>query len=132
MDKIFSDVHEFEEKLSLPKNFYENLLKEDDWSFIIKISTLFEAACTHALATKLAAPEIEDCLSFLEQANSKYGKIVLLKKLGVLYPEQAKFLENLASQRNKLSHDISNVSFTFEKQINSMDSNQKKSFVKFF
>ncbi len=80
MSDIFNDVSDFESRLNLPKNFYRNLLKEDDWSFIIKVSALFEAATTHLLSIRFRAPEIETELAFLEQANPRNGKIVLLEK----------------------------------------------------
>ncbi|MCH4810436.1 hypothetical protein [Vreelandella neptunia] len=130
MNDIFESVEEFEKRLNLPDGFYKKLVNEDDWSFIIKLSALFEAACTHALVTKLDKPELETCFSHLEQANARYGKVVLLKKMNVLYADQAKFLENLASLRNKMAHDISNVGFSLEDYAAQMDSNQKKSFAK--
>ena len=59
MSDIFSDVSDFESRLNLPKDFYRGLLKEDDWSFIIKVSALFEAATTHLLVVRFGTPEIE-------------------------------------------------------------------------
>jgi hypothetical protein len=129
MSNIFESVGDFEERLSLPKDFYKTLLNEDDWSFVIKLSALFEAACTHTLVSRLGAKQIEDNLAFLDQANSKYGKIQLLKQLGAIYPEQAKFLDKIAELRNKLAHDISNVNFTFKQYVFSLDENQKKVFI---
>lgn len=129
MSDIFKIVSEFELRLSISNGFYTKLLTEDDWSFIIKLSALFEAACTHTLVAKLRTPELEESLSYLEQANSKYGKIKLLKNLGSIYPDQANFLEKLASLRNRFAHDISNVSLTFAQLVAQMDSNQKKTFV---
>lgn len=129
MSEIYDSVEAFEEKLSLPKGFYEDLVKEDDWSFIIKISALFEAACAHALAVRLNAKELEGNFAHLEQANPKYGKIALLKNLGVLFPDQAKFLERLAALRNQVVHNVSNVGVTFKDLIEEMDNNQKKAFI---
>ena len=59
---IFHDVVQFEQCLGLPNGFYEKLLGEDDWSFIVKLSALFEAACSHILVKRLHAPELEDYL----------------------------------------------------------------------
>ena len=129
MNQIFEDINDFEVKLGLPTGFYQNLIKEDDWSFVIKLSALFEAACTHILATKLRAPELESAFSYLEQANTKYGKIVLLKELGAINEYQYRFLNNLATLRNSLAHSIKNVSFTFDEYTKTLDKNQKKSFI---
>lgn len=130
MTDIFTNVSDFEKRLSLPDGFYTKLLKEDDWSFAIKISALFEAASTHTLVSKLNTPELEGSFSHLDQANGKYGKVKLLKCLDVIYPEQATFLEKLANLRNQFAHNISSVELTFEQLIQNMDANQKKSFVK--
>jgi len=129
---MFQDISNFEERLKLPKGFYSKLLEEDDWSFVIKLSTLFEAACTHILSIKLRAPELESSLSFLEQANTKCGKILLLKKLEAINDSQYKFLEKLASLRNKISHRIENVNFTFTAYTTSFDKNQKDAFIESF
>ena len=67
--------------------------------------------------------------SYLDHANTKYGKIKLLKELEVISPEQAKFLTKLAELRNSFAHDVSNVSMTFEQYIAPMDSNQREAFV---
>ncbi len=130
MSEIFDSVKEFESKLSLPDGFYNKLLQEDDWSFTIKMSALFEAACTHALITKLNTPELEKSLSQLDQANSSYGKIKLLKCLNLIEPEQSDFLMKLANLRNNFVHNVSNVELTFDQLIEAMDDNQKKAFVK--
>ena len=91
---------------------------------------MFEAACAHALAIKLNAKALEGNFAHLEHANPKYGKIALLKKLGVLFPDQAKFLEKLATLRNQVVHNVSNVGVTFNDLIEEMDNNQKKGIYK--
>ena len=130
MNDIFSDVSDFESRLCLPKDFYRDLLKEDDWSFIIKVSALFEAATTHLLAIRFRAPQIETELAFLEQANPRNGKIVLLEKMDAIYKEQANFLTKLANLRNQLAHKIENVNFNFNDYISNMDKNETRTFVK--
>jgi hypothetical protein len=130
LNDIFKDVSDFESRLNLPKDFYRDLLKEDDWSFIIKVSALFEAATTHLLSVRFRAPEIETELAFLEQANPRNGKIVLLEKMGAIYKEQAAFLTKLANLRNQLAHKIENVNFSFSDYLANMDPNQTKAFVK--
>ena len=78
---IFEEVRKFEQKLGLPKDFYNQLLREDDWSFVIKLNALFEGATTHVLTTRLHAPELVDAFAHLDQLNSKVGKVTLLREL---------------------------------------------------
>lgn len=129
MKEIISDVKTLESRLGLPMGFYDSLLDEDDWSFVIKFSSLFEAASSHILSIRLNAPEIESALGFLEQANSRCGKIVLLEKLGVILLDQKKFMVELATLRNNLVHNISNITFDFEEFIKGFNKNQEDKFV---
>ena len=73
-----------EKRLGVPDNFYSELLHDDDWSFVIKLNALFEAACTHVLAARFKTPELEDSLAQLDLLHPKYGKVSLLCKLGAL------------------------------------------------
>jgi hypothetical protein len=130
--EIQQKVDEFEERLGLPSGFYMQLLNEDDWSFVIKISALIEAACTHILSYKFRHPELEDNFSYLEQGNRKVGRVALLKKSNAIYEEQAKVLFSLAELRNALAHNIKNTNFNFDKYLDSLDKNQISKFVREF
>ncbi len=132
MNDLFSDISEFETRLKLPRGFYEQLLREDDWSFVIKLSALFEAACTHTLSVCLHAPKIESALAHLEQGNTRCGKIVLLKKLDAINSEQAAILSALAKLRNELAHNIANAGFKFNEYIADLNKDNKNNFVKWF
>jgi hypothetical protein len=79
-EQIFNDLKSLETTLGLPENFYKNLLHESDWSFVIKLSAMFEAAATHALTQRLGHPNLLKAFSFLEHANGRYGKIKLLSE----------------------------------------------------
>src|SRR5688572_2981213 len=98
----FADISAFESQLGLPVGFYDKLLQEDDWSFIIKLNALFEAAATHILVVRLKAPELADALANLDFAHGKYGKLVLLRKLDAINKDQATLLRMLAELRNSL------------------------------
>lgn len=126
---MIDEISELEKKVRLPHNFIHKLTSEDDWSFVIKLTALFEAASTHLLVSKLNVPKLEDSFSYIDFGNSKFGKVVLLKKLGCINSYEAKFLQMLFELRNKLAHNIIYVDFNFESYLNIMDSNQKKSFV---
>ena len=90
--------------LGLPIEFYNNLLSEDDWSFVIKLSALFEAASAQALAAKLKHSEIEGALSYIEQVHPRYGKITLMLQLNIINKERQLFLTKIAELRNKIVH----------------------------
>jgi len=110
---VFEKIRDLERELGLPEGFYRKLLKDDDWSFVIRLSSLVEAACTHALTHRLHAPELADALAFLSQS----ARIGMLEDLDAVTKEQARILRRLATLRNGLVHKISNVEFTFTSYI---------------
>ena len=126
------EVQQLEKSIGLPTGYYSKILSEDDWSFIIKLSALFEAVATEALSTKIGDSRINESVSYLDYANQKSGKIVFLKKMDVINTEQFNFLKKLAELRNKLVHTISSTNFSFNNYIEDFNSNQKDNFVKTF
>lgn len=130
--QMVKEIQQLEESIGLPSGYCLRLLSEDDWSFIIKLSALFEAVATEALTIKFGDPRITESLSYVEYANSKYGKIIFLHKLDVITNEQLTFLTRLAGLRNKLVHTISSTKFCFNNYLQSLDKNQKQAFVKIF
>ncbi len=129
---MFGDLGAFAKRLGLPHSFYEKLLAEDDWSFVIKTNALVEAACTHALASRLHAPELVESFASLDLGNSKFGKVVLLRKLKAITAEQARVLQSLYQLRNSLAHDVKQVTFNVDDYVAAFDKNQRNSFVNDF
>jgi len=126
------EIKQLEKNIGLSSGYYSKLLSEDDWSFIIKLSALFEAVATEALSIKLGDTRATETLSYLEYANLKSGKIVFLEKLEVITKEQFNFLKKLAELRNKLVHTISSTNFCFNDYIKNLNDDNKKNFVKIF
>ena len=95
---LFDHMSEFESQIGLAKGFYKRLLKEDDWSFVIKLSALIEASCTFAICAALDRPELEDAISHIELANLRYGKLPMLLKLNALEKDQVGIIRDLAGR----------------------------------
>ena len=131
-EEMNKEIEQLEQNIELPSGYFSRILSEDDWSFIIKLSALFEAVTTEALSVKFGCSEINESISYLEYANQKSGKIVFLEKLNVINKEQFNFLKKLAELRNKLVHSISSTNFSFNDYIDNFDKNQKDRFVKIF
>lgn len=127
---LFSNVTQLMNRLGLPAGFYDRLLREDDWSFVIKLNALFEGTCTHVLAIRLNTPELVESLAHLDLAHTKVGKIALLRTLNVITIEQFSILRSLAELRNTLVHNITNVNFSFKEYVAELDANQLKSLIK--
>jgi hypothetical protein len=121
-------LFEFESKIGVKDSFFEDLLEEDDWSFIIKLHALFEAVCSHLLLYHLQEPELNDVISRLELSNQSIGKIVFLEKLGFISGEYKRFIIKLSKLRNGLVHNVQNCEFSLDKMVNSLDSKKLKEF----
>lgn len=127
------DVWEFEKDLGIRPGFFQKLLNEgDDWSFVIKIHALLEAAVSHLLAEVVGKPELVDLFAQLELSNARTGKIAFAKVLNCLDDDERGMVRKLSELRNQLVHDLSNVDFDFSVWVKSLDPNQLKQYSKAF
>jgi hypothetical protein len=125
-------VRMLEEKVGLQSDFLIKLYEEDDWSFIIKLHALLEAACSHLIVAHLQKPELADFFGRLELSGKTVGKIVILKKLDLLSEYHRRFILSLSELRNILAHDIRYSNFTLAKYFEALDSKSKVNFAKSF
>jgi hypothetical protein len=120
------DILELEQKFNVGIGFFNNLIKESDWSFVIKLHAVFEAILASAIAEKLNKPELSAIFQHVEMSNKKYGKVSVAKALKIIPNYTEKFIYELSELRNKLVHDIRNVNFTFKEYLSTLDKQQKQ------
>lgn len=125
-------IQMLEEKVGLQSGFLVKLYEEDDWSFVIKLHALMEAACTHLIMAHLEKPELVDVIGRLELSGKTIGKTVILRKLHLLGEYDRRFISSLSELRNKLVHDIRFSNFTLLKYIQSLDPKSIKNFTESF
>jgi hypothetical protein len=118
---FFETTAEFQERLGLPKGFFDGLLKESDWAFVIKLHASLESCLTRAICAKLGRPELEDIFARLETSNESTGKIAFAKRLGLLDRRMQKFVRTLSEIRNKIVHDPHNTAFDFQNYWDSLE-----------
>jgi hypothetical protein len=126
--KLDSFLTPLESELGLPKAFFRGLLDENDWSFVIKLHSLIEAAATRLLVIALGKPELEEIISRLELSGKTTGKLAFFESLDLLDSESRGFIQTLSEVRNKLVHNVSNVSITLEEYVESLDDSRRKGF----
>lgn len=124
--QVCSGILELESKVGVPENFFRSLTQADDWSFVIKLHALFEAACTHLLLFHFKEPELSEVFSRLELSNKTTGKIAFLAKLGLLGKENRRFLSSLSELRNSLVHDVRNAEFSLKVMVGSLEASEVK------
>ncbi len=131
-DSVFKNINAFEKDIGITKGFLAKLLKDDDWSFIIKLYSLFEAALTHLLVKELGRDELENVVSLLELAHSKKGKLAFARQLRLISPEEATYIKKLSELRDKIVHNVVNINFDIGAHVEKLDPQQFKSFANAF
>ena len=116
----------------LPKSFFEDLKKDDDWSFVIKLHAIFEALVTDLIRVELGRNELADLLTRIELSGRPTGKLEFAKKLSSLNEKEVKFIRTLSELRNDLVHNIKNVGFDLDTYVTKIDKNKLKSTSKAF
>lgn len=124
--KVDTGIVELEAKIGVRENFFRDLLQEDDWSFVIKLHALFEAACTHLLLFHFKEPELAAVFTRLELSNKATGKLAFLGKLELLGKEERRLVSTLSELRNSLVHDVRNAEFSLASMVASMSAAELK------
>jgi len=130
--KIHFGLQELESKIGVRESFFQDLLNEDDWSFIIKLHALFEAACTHLLLFHFKEPTLSGIFSRLELSNKTTGKVAFLEKLELIGKDNRKLVSALSELRNTLVHDVRNAEFSLSTMIMSFSPSEIKQFAVVF
>ena len=125
-------VRQLEENLQLPVGFFESLVQEDDWSFIIKLHALMEAAVTHLLVEAIARPSLQDIFSRIDMSNKQTGKLAFADKLELLGKDVRRFIRTLSELRNEFVHDVSNVNVDLVAFIQGLPAEREKGLRKAF
>lgn len=119
---------DLERKLGIPVGSLKNLISKGggDWRFIIEAHLLLEAAATHLLVKTLKKPQLEKVFLRLPMSDSRIGKMVFVRELGLLR-KHWKLIKMLSEIRNKFVHNISYIAFRFEDYIS--DNKKEREFV---
>ena len=127
-----AEINILEHQLGLPVGFFEALLTEDDWSFVIKLHALIEGAITHLLITHIDEPNLATTIAHLELSNTRTGKMAFVKSMTLLDKDSRRFITSLSELRNQLVHNISNISFSFNCLLSNYTEKEKNVFIKRF
>jgi hypothetical protein len=106
-------IEELLAQIGLHPNFTEGLLREDDWSLVIKLHALFESLVGNLILEELGRSELNEAIANMGFNVSKCGKVDVAQALGLLTKSEKVFLKNLSELRNLLVHNIDQTSFKF-------------------
>jgi len=119
-------LEDLEIYLGVKRGFFHNLQKEDDWSFIIKLFSLFEAATKSLIVENLAHPELEAPFSALQMGTTKNGKLAFVHALKLVRKTGIRYIETLGWLRNRFAHNISSSSHNIATFIESLTSQRRR------
>ncbi len=117
-----------QDKLHLPIDFFKRLLQEDDWSFIIKLHALIEAACTDILLHHFDEPSLRNIITRLELSNKTFGKLAFIKELELLGETSRRYISALSEWRNSFVHNVQNCNASLDNIVAAMEKNEIKKF----
>ena len=131
-EDIRESIEAIEKELGLPKNFLQELWREDDWSFIIKLHALMEAAVSYLLVHHFGDERLSQVFDFMELSDKRKGKMAFVSELELLPIECRRFISKLSEIRNDLVHNITQVTFDLKAYVKALNKAQLENFVKAF
>jgi len=112
------------------KGLFALLENNSDWAFFIQISAYIELLLSNGIKAHFEEESLETSFEKLPLIDSGFGKTHIAKSVGLITKEHEKFIQKVAEIRNILAHDFNALNFTLDDYVQSMDKNQKKSFIK--
>lgn len=127
-DLIFDSVSALEAEIGVPSGFLERLGTEgDDWSFVIKVHALAEAAVTHLLTAALGDEDSRDRFASLPM-GSRRGRLALAAQHRLMDDGRVTFFRALGRIRNWFVHDVRSVGLRIEDFAQSLDADERIEF----
>lgn len=122
-------VSDLETELGLPGGFFNNLVHQDDWSFVIKLHALFESALAYVVGHKLGK-EVAEIIGRLEMNGGK-GKVAFARALNIVTDEEVRFLRLLSTLRNQCAHGVrQTVEFSLPRYVAGQSRDERKNFLR--
>jgi hypothetical protein len=125
---LFPRLDELESNIGVEQGFFDQLLHEDDWSFVIKLHAVFEAVVTHLLTYHFQEESLADLFARLELSNKTTGKIAFMKAIGWMGKDNRRYISSLSELRNALVHDVRNCSFDLKEMVSKYSEKELKAF----
>lgn len=134
--ELLEAVRELECDLGLPKGFVVSLLKENDWSFVIKLHALMESTLNQLIGEIIEPKSLISFVAKLDVSGSPRSKVRLLECAGELEPEinvidpnEIKVIREISKIRNRLVHNVEYIEFDLRTYVKGLNQNETKEFV---
>ncbi len=94
-----------EEYVGLPSGILTKIWDADDWTFVLQVHGLVEAAVDHLVASDIPEPTRAWVLT-LDLQTGKGSKVQFGAHHGTLLPREVRFIRHLSVLRARYAHDI--------------------------
>ena len=94
------------ESVGISRELRNSLHADDDWTFVIKLHAMVEAALSHLILSRLNEPKLAKIISRLDTNDKRKGKIAFIKAYELLPDNALLFVRKLSDLRNIAIHGI--------------------------
>jgi len=125
------------QRFDFPKDAFWTLYSEDDFSFFVKFSAVFEFLLAKSIGGRIFNPtllktDIDQIVRRLDLANLHTGKLKLAESFEILSKEDCRFIRSFAEIRNKIAHDGSMILFDIDDFLMTMEEKDQLCWIKRF
>lgn len=113
------------DEVGLDPGLIGSLHKDNDWTFVIKLHAILEAALNHLILSRLGAPTAE-IVEHLETNNARTGKIAFINAYELLPKNCVRFIRSLSEVRNRAVHDFKNFDLDLKKYLAAQNPDQQR------
>jgi hypothetical protein len=111
--------------VGIPHSLLHSLESDDDWTFVIKMHAIVEAALNHLLMTRLNNPRVNDVIAKLATNDRRKGKIAFIKAYDLLPENSCLFVQVLSEVRNTAVHNPKNFNLDLTKYVAELKEDQR-------
>ncbi len=111
--------------LGLTHSPLRSLENEDDWTFVIKMYAVVEAALNHLLMVRLNDPKLSEIIAKLPTNDQRRGKMALVKAYRLLSEDSCLFVRLFSEIRNIAVHDAKSFNLDLTKYVAALEDNEK-------
>ena len=104
-------------RLGLTHSPLRSLENDDDWTFVIKMYAIVEAALNHLLMVCLNDPKLSEITAKLPTNDQRKGKMAFIKAYHLLSEDSCLFVRLFSDIRNSAVHDAKSFNLDLTKSV---------------
>jgi hypothetical protein len=119
-------------RLGLTQSPLRNLETDNDWTFVIKMHAIVEAALNHLLMVRLNDSKLSEIVAKLPTNDKRKGKMAFVKTYGLLSKDCRLFVDLFSRIRNTAVHDARSFNLDLTKYVAALEDKDKPNWKRAF